>query len=215
MQSVSQISGGHGSHVVSWRKFDLTPSVGVEQTDHAARGFWTSGVGVSEKTGVQASGWQCELCVRSSSFEELKCLSAGGWLRWIQEVWNSHRVKCCSRRRRSERLMCAVSWLIPQMFPAIGRRRQKHTVCLFIRLYKKSVLVFNNRHTMTWKSHHSRGGTFRVDGQVVTVIVMVSHGHGLVITVSHLLCVGLLFTLHISMTLFKNEKTTCKSNPLN
>lgn len=83
--------------------------------------------------------------------------------------------------------VCTVSWLTLQIFPAIGRRRQTHAMCLFIRLYKKSVLVFNRRQDVTWKSHHGRGGHFRFDGQVVTLIVMVSRGFRLVITVSHLL----------------------------
>lgn len=82
---------------------------------------------------MQASGWQRELGVRSPSYEELKCPSAGGWLGWLQEVWNSHRVKCSSRRRRNTRLMCAVSWT---NFSNVPSNRKKEAEACRVSVYK-------------------------------------------------------------------------------
>jgi len=71
-----------------------------------------------------------------------------------------------------------------------NKKRETEACCVSVyKTYKKSVLAFNNRHTVTRKSH-SRGGDFRFDGQVITLIVMVSYGYRLVIPVSHVLWGG-------------------------
>lgn len=116
--SVFQTLGGDG------RKLDLTLSLRVEQTDHVAQKCWILGVG---GPGVNRSidYWptsraQCAALL----LEELRCLSAGGW---IQEVCSAESCSG-SKGTRDD----ALSWLILQAFSATEKNGNKSTlhVCL-------------------------------------------------------------------------------------